>query len=105
MIDISTYYLSYEITSVPYVFYVGLIKANEVLHFTNEIQIPPALKVLPIECRFILYNKEGELIDFASETASYQTVTSIANTVPLKMLKNLINKLNQDYKSNLSNSN
>lgn len=101
MVDISSYYLSYEITSVPYLFYVGLIKANEVLHFTNEIQIPPVLKPMPIECRFILYNSEGNLIDFVSEPASYQTVTSITNTVPLKMIKKLVSTLTLEYKHTL----
>jgi hypothetical protein len=95
MFNLDSYYLSYEITAVPYTFYVGLVKANEVLHFTNEIQIPPALKPLPIECRFILYDAEGQLVDFVSEIASYQTVTALTNTIPLKMLKNLISSFNK----------
>lgn len=101
--DLSKYSLTYEITAIPHIFYVGMVKANEVLHFTNEIQIPPALKPIPIECRFILFNEEGELVEFASETASYQTVTSITNTVPLKMIRNLVNKLIQDCKNTPQN--
>ncbi len=92
MIDLTQYKLVYEVTQLPHILYAGLTTAKDPFYF-EKLEIPAHLKPLPIECRFLLFGPEGELVEMAHRTEFAGSVVSIINTIPLKMIGELVKKL------------
>lgn len=91
MIDLTQYKLVYEVTSMPHILFAGMTSAKDPYYF-DKLEIPAQLKPLPIECRFLLFGPEGELIEMAHRTEFAGSITSIINAIPLKMINTLIAK-------------
>ena len=87
--NLSEYSLVYDITILPHVLFAGVTNILEPFKF-EDLDIPIDCKERPIDCRFMIFNKEGELIEYAIETAMFLNVNSILNVTPLKMLEKII---------------
>lgn len=83
--------LIYEVTIIPAVLFAGMTKASE-RFLWERFHVPQHLQGLPIECRFLLFNEQGDLVEFCSEVAHPGTVTTILNSVPEIMVTKLIGK-------------
>lgn len=79
--------IDYQITSIPDVLYSALHPATDIPEFSS-FNIPGTLKSTLIECRFIIYDKEGRCLDFSSQLCPSNsfTVTKLVNIIPLKMI-------------------
>lgn len=91
---LDNYTLTYYITILPnIVLYSSLTKASEYVSFTKDLEIPSEFKNHPVDCFFNLYDKDGDYIISAHEQTSYLSLKAVINTVPLKMLKEVIQTL------------
>lgn len=93
------YTIDYHITCLPSVLYAGLHKASDIPEFSG-FTIPEDLRQQPIECRFALYNKSGELIELASQMAPGMplAISKVINMIPLRMVDKLVQGLKQATK-------
>lgn len=89
---LENYTITYQVTVLPTVIFSGMTKASEPLYFKKDLEIPKDIKGYPIECRFALYNEEGEGIDMVSEmvVANGYILKNTLNIVPLKMIEKLL---------------
>jgi hypothetical protein len=81
----------YQVTCLPDILFSSLTPATNVYQFNKEdFIIPKHLSNLPIEIRIAFYTNEGKLIDLSSTMAFSQTLVSLLNIIPLKMIDNLL---------------
>ena len=87
MVTLSDYRLTYEITSLPTIVFAGMTAADEPFHFTR-FEVPPING--PIECRFSLFDKSGNLIELSNQYVHSTTLVATCNIVPLRMIEKLV---------------
>lgn len=92
MIDLSKYTLIYEVGVMPVIIIAELTPANRPLYY-ESIEVPPHLKSIPIECRFLLFDPDGKLIEIAHEIQMASMLVSIINLTPLKMISKYLDQL------------
>ncbi len=91
---LSDYSLVYEITVMPHILFASLTPANEYYQFDKgKLFIPKELLGSPIECRFALFDKEGNLTELVHRIETSSTLIPILNTIPLRMINTLLEKL------------
>lgn len=91
---LASYWLSYEVTALPVILFAELVRADTPLSF-SEFYVPKDVLGAPVECRVLLYNNRGHLIEMSSSmTVGYPSaIAAVLNVAPLKMINNLLNTL------------
>lgn len=90
------YSLVYHIVILPgIVVYSAIVPAVEYLYFDNKLNLPRDLHHLPIDCFFTIYDEEGNYVANAHEQASYLSLQTVVNTVPLKLIKEVLTSIEQ----------
>ena len=100
---LSTYRLVYEITALPTILFAQSTTAEEPLEF-RSFEIPEPLQGTPVECRFLLFNQEGNLIELSSNIyPGYpSTLAAACSLIPLKMINKLLDNLQPTSDANRS---
>jgi hypothetical protein len=70
---------------------VGLHNATEIPEFTS-FEIPAEVRSSPIECRFVLYDEEGNCLELCSQMTPPHPIslTRMVNIIPLKMIEKFL---------------
>lgn len=93
---LDNFILTYHITILPNVIlYSAMTKASEYINFKEDLHIPSELKDYPIHCFFNIYDLKGNHIHAAQEQTFALSLKAIINTVPLKMLKEIIQNVKE----------
>jgi hypothetical protein len=95
-INLEDYKISYEVTVLPNVLYAELVNAKTPLVF-DSFYIPEELKNFALECRFILYDKDGGCVEFSNNITLEQQIVYTLNLVPLKMIHKLCSSVKNQY--------
>jgi hypothetical protein len=88
------YTLVYSITALPNVLFANVTKASQPLSFDRtKFIVPNEVKDIPIELRIYLFNKEGNLMEMASNILppSASIICQTAELTGLKLVHKLLN--------------
>lgn len=89
---LANYRIVYEVTVAPHIIFCEMTPADQYFTFPT-LEIPPELRQQPIDCRFLLFDQEGQLIEMEMQTAGEQTLCYTLNITPLKMIQRLVARL------------
>lgn len=92
MFNLADYKLVYEIGVMPTIIIASMTPANQPLYY-EVIEVPPHLKAIPIECRFLLFDPTGNLIEMAHEIQMASMLVTTVNMTPLKMINKFLAQL------------
>lgn len=95
--DLSNYYVCYEVTSLPQVIYAHLHRADN-LPTIEDFEVPSGLDNLAIEVRIGLYDNQGYLIQMSSQliTAYKPTLLKALTVIPNRMIQSLISEYSNE---------
>jgi len=92
---LSQHELVYMVTSLPTIIFCEKVKASEPISFDKDYK-PLDYSPEILDCRFILFDPQGQMVAMEARVAEVRTLTSLLNTVPMQMIKELVKSLLTD---------